>query len=1653
MTPAPTDFGDIEDVSREHAAPAPPAGTPPPAGATAPAPAPAGLGSDIEDVSREHEPPAGAGVVPMESMSHKYGITSPWIGRPLDFAEEAGAGAVHTLHGLNKLLPFVPQVIPDVQVTDSMAGGWGKTAEQAAEWMLPAGKLGEIEKGAATYAAKSPLFPKLAEAGTRAVIQGGAGAILGGAQADDTKSGALWGGVPAAAIAAVAPPLAKMVQSYLGAKSGVGPEVIQRAITSSPDLQAAMNGKITQKQTLDAARAALAKAFQARSNEYTASLNQLVQQNPQALPQAISSTKTELIGALHEFGIGMRVSPSGQLILDFQGAGIPRGSENAIQNIAEDVWGWGRNQKQITMEGLNDLKKRLSGDYLASASGQIPNTAMRRVVNGFSARMSGFINNEVATRIPGYSAMNEAYAKASNELQQFTRSLSLNNKNDTTAMSKLISALHQRNNLRSELVEALNRFAPPGTSLSDQIAGHALNSLWPRGIAGPLTAVDAFKKLLVPAGMGAAGTYAGHPLAGALGSVADILASSPYILGKTLPYAGRAAPLFPAMGGYTGSRLLDMQQQQNSSGFARGGRVRYDDGGGVDSDTPAYDPNLFRGMPRVVDPTSLWPSRIQLDPERSKQNLFQSYGKAKPFVQQQPPAAKPPALPLPWEQEVQKPTGATGIPEQILDQATAGAGQFAQGVEGLASSLPSTAGGWMHFAYNPAASGVSPRAVAGNVHQMAGGAMGMATPAMLGAAATAPFATAASVGAGMYGQQKVEEGLQALGLPQEYAGVAGDLAGLIVGAAGHGVMGRGSEELGALRARVAPELEARWQAQTRAANEPTQWLPSRERLDAAAQAARQRLMESGAYSGATAPMGIDPAKLKDIGILTGAQLGSGLHAVGEAATARANQIKDYLRGQREQYMLPSELEALEKARQQYPEIHDVADYLMPLEAQKMLASPQQTEAMARLLRVLPHADKMAALAQAGAPKLGWYRGSAQALSDVFGADAPRFAQLLAATSPRISVEGNLINALNIWKNWTAEGRPTEPENILRIMAKSVQGDGTEKSVMEAWRNNTYAALGAQDPMALTLSGPKVDSFQHNLRDHVMQVTNDAWMANAFGVAQNLFQGQGANPARGNPGMTTEYGGTSARLRQGAAQAGMLPSQGQEAIWSVAMQLYELGRQHNMDPRDVLQKGLLTPDKIRGTPDFSTLLRHPEYLKVLDEAGYGDAARKMKPYAFQVNQANLTPAQQQLLMESAGTIGDVMSLRDRESRSGQIALPKGWTGKIPKATTTSEKSLATRQRMIQELYPQTATGITNLEMIPGAVTGHLPEVAKLEPSGRVHYTSTMYGPQTNLQGSDIIQTAGLGPTTMPSRNVQGAYLNAKGRLETQKGRAAPFETGLDWKPAAGTPQEPVPFVGPWRPDIDPQMRANLRGSMALQAFVNAQEGVGNNILVPSPSPGWTAPRPEGQPWVEPSMDVRTAIPPDSQHWVAPEPTMQNAIFPLEKEVSEERIGALQKKYPNYVFASAGPNMHVLGLGNLIKHTEALNIQKMLKGKSFIPAENIGEYMSMADQWNHRPGANQVMQELFDNVNQMSPEAYAEEDRQLRQVAGDAYEKARNYYNKKGWQVRHDFMNALGIAASGGLKGLERAYNSKAFLPGVAAAVLLPRLLSNTQKLED
>ena len=67
----------------------------------------------------------------------------------------------------------------------------------------------------------------------------------------------------------------------------------------------------------------------------------------------------------------------------------------------------------------------------------------------------------------------------------------------------------------------------------------------------------------------------------------------------------------------------------------------------------------------------------------------------------------------------------------------------------------------------------------------------------------------------------------------------------------------------------------------------------------------------------------------------------------------------------------------------------------------------------------------AAVAKAGAAKRGWYKDSADTISNIFGPDAPRFSALLAALSPRTTLNSNLENAVNVWAGWVEAGRPAD----------------------------------------------------------------------------------------------------------------------------------------------------------------------------------------------------------------------------------------------------------------------------------------------------------------------------------------------------------------------------------------------------------------------------------------------------------------------------------------------------------------------------------------------------------------------------------------------------------------------------------------------------
>jgi len=282
----------------------------------------------------------------------------------------------------------------------------------------------------------------------------------------------------------------------------------------------------------------------------------------------------------------------------------------------------------------------------------------------------------------------------------------------------------------------------------------------------------------------------------------------------------------------------------------------------------------------------------------------------------------------------------------------------------------------------------------------------------------------------------------------------------------------------------------------------------------------------------------------------------------------------------------------------------VAPYLTEEERAGLKA--KAAEKLLSIFTRLPDAEEMAAVAVAGRAKRGWYRRSAEAIVEVFGAaDGTRFAALLAALSPQTSVESNAINALRVWTAWDAAGRPTDRKAIVRIMGESVQGGKGVGSVLNAWINNSVSALTTGDLAELTLSGPKVNSFWLNLIGELDEVTNDTWMANYALMHQSLFKGKGGP----DNGKGAGYLAMNALVRRAAEIATertgdvWTPAEIQETVWAWTKRLTE-GTPPGASAQELLAAGGLTHEDLANSADFALLFTRGVFRRVLEEAGYG-----------------------------------------------------------------------------------------------------------------------------------------------------------------------------------------------------------------------------------------------------------------------------------------------------------------------------------------------------------------------------------------------------------------------------------------------------------------
>jgi len=657
-----------------------------------------------------------------------------------------------------------------------------------------------------------------------------------------------------------------------------------------------------------------------------------------------------------------------------------------------------------------------------------------------------------------------------------------------------------------------------------------------------------------------------------------------------------------------------------------------------------------------------------------------------------------------------------------------------------------------------------------------------------------------------------------------------------------------------------------------------------------------------------------------------------------------------------------------------------AGYLLPQEAAKAARTSGNVQSMQRMLDFLPKAKELAAVMKAGGAKRGWYRASSQALIDTFGPqDAPRFAALLAALSPQTSVESNLTNALNTWKNWNAAGRPTDDARIIEIMGQSVQGTKGEKSVMDAWRNNSLRALKAEDPTKVVLSGPKVDSFMGNLADDVFRVTNDTWNANLLGVSQSLFSGSMPKGNPLDPGLTPGYLATNARMRKAADIAGMSPAEGQETAWSFAMQLYERAKQTGRSVVDLLEKGDATDELIRGAPDFSSLFQQPQYRGILEQAGYGEQVGKLQPHQWpepvgDIRQ-RLAPDEYKQVLNAAKRLDALADQRTRESYSKSF-----WK---------------------QEETPQNLPLFGTFETTPYGASGHLAGFADMPEKSRSTTGSMIASPLRDFAEKDVLHGA-LGLPGIETRKTTGAWLPESGIPEVNPAFAAGVEV-------------PLTKGGGLRAADQKKMEA----AEAARAYLTGQGGGAFSGIVPGGEGGFFLPT-EGK------------IDPDKMRSLLADPRMRNValadtgqgmnIFnPMEGAVSPEAQAALRQ-----TFAEPGMN----------KADQA----PYTKLPTLAPGTPVGGYVDLESAWQAQPGSGAVAREMLQRVEQLPQGQQRALSEAMQQPAGDLFDIYSNINKNKGLPVREDLMNALQILRTEGLEGLRKAVERGDFVAGLSPLLL-------------
>jgi len=321
------------------------------------------------------------------------------------------------------------------------------------------------------------------------------------------------------------------IRRGLGLTTGAGEESIAQALRAGREGNQAflqnIRGDVSAADVLDQAKDALANMRSARSQAYRQGIQTTMPSAEivagKALPKAPPKLDfAPITGALDDVVESLKVkTPTGS---QFK---IGSAEINKIEELQDVVKTWQKDPTLHTAEGLDALKQRLDALY--------PDSPMQRQVQRAVTSVRNTVKDTIVAQDKNYAKTMKAYEESLSLEREIERALSLGNRNAAdTAIRKLQSLTRNNANTnygyRMELAKALQEQG--GQDLMPALAGQALSSFTPRGLAGQGAAL----------GIGAGGALTVNPMA-----LAALPLTSPRLVGMGAYGLGRATRDIPKL--------------------------------------------------------------------------------------------------------------------------------------------------------------------------------------------------------------------------------------------------------------------------------------------------------------------------------------------------------------------------------------------------------------------------------------------------------------------------------------------------------------------------------------------------------------------------------------------------------------------------------------------------------------------------------------------------------------------------------------------------------------------------------------------------------------------------------------------------------------------------------------------------------------------------------------------------------------------------------------------------------------------------------------------------------------------------------------------------------------------------------------------------